>query len=70
MSETRAEVPYDNRFDPFRFLKWGGIALALLTIASTLVFYAMGRYYGRHDWSIMNCKIGRASCRERVSSPV
>ena len=55
MSEARPEAPYESRFDPFRFLKWGGIALGLLTLISTLIFWALGRYYGRHDWSLMNC---------------
>ena len=55
MSDTKAEAPLDPRFDPFRFLKWGGISLGVLTFVGTLVFWGLGLYYGRPDWSIMNC---------------
>lgn len=44
-----------SRFDPFRFLKWGGISLSLLTVLSTLVFWGLGKYYHKPDWSLMNC---------------
>ncbi len=55
MSEAKGGVSLDKRFDPFRFLKWGGIALGILTLIGTLIFWSLGRYYGRHDWTLMNC---------------
>ena len=43
-------------FDPFRYMKWGGISLLMLTLFSAVVFYLLGRYYyHRPDWTVMNC---------------
>lgn len=48
--------PFEEpRFDPFRFMKWGAIVLVVLTAASTLLLWLLGRYYGRADWTVMNC---------------
>jgi len=44
-----------SRFDPFRFLKWGGISLGVLTVLSTGIFWGLGHYYHRPEWSLMNC---------------
>ena len=48
-------VPVDARFDPFRFFKWGGVVLGLVTVISTLTYWALGIYYHRPDWTLMNC---------------
>jgi voltage-gated potassium channel len=45
----------DPRFDPFRYLKWGAVVLLILTVISTGVFWLLGRYYHRPDWTLMNC---------------
>ncbi|HMU39713.1 MAG TPA: potassium channel protein [Pseudomonadota bacterium] len=45
----------EPRYDPFRFLKWGAWLLLGLTLVSTIVFWLLGRYYGRPDWTIVNC---------------
>lgn len=45
----------DPRIDPFRYMKWGAVALLILTAASTAVFWGLGRYYHRPDWTVMNC---------------
>jgi voltage-gated potassium channel len=42
-------------FDPFKWFKYGALLLFALTIASTLVFYFLGQYYGRDNWTILNC---------------
>jgi voltage-gated potassium channel len=43
-------------FDPFRYMKWGALALCVMTLISAVVFYALGRYvYHRPDWTLMNC---------------
>jgi voltage-gated potassium channel len=55
VSESAPSELRPGRFDPFRFLKWGGIALGLLTILSTLIFWGLGHYYGRPQWTLMNC---------------
>ena len=47
--------PLDRRFDPFRFLKWGGMLLGVLTLLATLIYWSMGKYYHRPDWTLMNC---------------
>lgn len=54
-SNLPAPVLPMGSFDPFRFLKWGGLSLLILTIVSTLIFYGLGRYYHRPDWTFMNC---------------
>jgi voltage-gated potassium channel len=43
------------RFDPFRYFKWGGLALVTLTLLSTVVFWSLGHLYHRPDWTWMNC---------------
>jgi voltage-gated potassium channel len=55
VSDGAKEVRLDSRFDPFRFLKWGGISLGVLTLISTLIFWGLGRIYHRPDWTLMNC---------------
>jgi voltage-gated potassium channel len=44
-----------SRFDPFRYFKWGGLALVTLTLLSTVVFWSLGHLYHRPDWTWMNC---------------
>lgn len=55
MSSSSTSNQPDPRFDPFRYMKWGAVALSILTVISTLVFWGLGRYYHRLDWTFMNC---------------
>lgn len=57
MSSSVTPVPIvPKSFDPFRYMKRGGVALLLLTLFSTVVFFFLGRYYyHRADWTLMNC---------------
>ena len=47
--------PLDRRFDPFRFFKYGGLLLGVLTLLATLIYWGLGKYYHRPDWTLMNC---------------
>jgi len=42
-------------YDPFRWLRWGGLILLVITVISTAVYYALGLYYERADWTVQNC---------------
>ena len=42
-------------YDPFRWLKWGGMVLLVITVISTAVYYGLGIYYNRPDWTFQNC---------------
>ena len=57
MSSADSPVPHfeEPRYDPFRFMKWGGLLLLALTVMATLVYWLLGRHYGRVDWAPMNC---------------
>lgn len=55
MSSSGTSNQPDPRFDPFRYMKWGAVVLFVLTVISTLVFWLLGRYYHRPDWTVMNC---------------
>jgi len=36
-------------------MKWGGLLLLALTVVSTVVYWLLGKHYGRVDWTPMNC---------------
>jgi voltage-gated potassium channel len=42
------------RYDPWRFLKIGLVALLAIGAVSTLVYYLLGIYYGTH-WPLLEC---------------
>jgi voltage-gated potassium channel len=42
-------------YDPFRWIRWGLLVLLAITALSTLVYWLLGRYYGREDWTAFNC---------------
>lgn len=44
-----------GRYDPFRWLVWGLVILVGLTFISTFIYMSLGRYYGRDDWTFINC---------------
>jgi voltage-gated potassium channel len=52
--ETRALARRSSTFDPWRFFKIGGLVLLTLAIVSTVVYYFLGKYYGR-DWHLLEC---------------
>lgn len=55
MSDSGKQRHIAQNFGPFYFFKWGGVVLALITVISTLFYWGLGRYYGRADWTLMNC---------------
>jgi voltage-gated potassium channel len=42
-------------YDPFRWLRRGAIALSTVAVISTLIYWSLGRYYGREDWTLFDC---------------
>lgn len=45
----------DDGLHALRWFKWGALALLLLTVFSALVYWLLGRYYGRADWTPLSC---------------
>lgn len=44
-----------GKYGPFRLFRWGIIILLSLTAFSTLVYYLLGIYYERPDWTLLRC---------------
>lgn len=42
-------------YDPFKMFKVGLIALLGVTVASTLILWGLGRYYGQESWTLFDC---------------
>ncbi|MCW8131194.1 MAG: potassium channel protein [Planctomycetota bacterium] len=43
------------RYKPLHLFRWGMLVLFGLTVFSTLVYYVLGLYYGRDDWTLLHC---------------
>lgn len=44
-----------SRYEPLRLVRYGAVALAAVILTSTLVYYALGLYHGREQWTLLNC---------------
>lgn len=44
-----------SAYDPFRWLKRGGLVLLAVTILSTVIYWSLGQYYARPDWTPLHC---------------
>jgi len=44
-----------SRYEPLRLVRYGAVALAGMILSSTLVYYAIGLYHGREQWTLLNC---------------
>ena len=51
---TPASTPRHG-YDPFYFLKWGGLLLGIVLVFSTAFYYCVGLYYHKADWSLLHC---------------
>jgi voltage-gated potassium channel len=48
--------PNDVSYDPFRWLKWGALVLAAITLLSTFVYWLLGQYYRPvPEWTLFDC---------------
>ena len=53
---VRARVrPRPSRYEPLRLVRMGAIVLLAVIVLSTLVYYAIGLYHGREQWTLLNC---------------
>ena len=44
-----------SRYDPFKWLERGALALGAIVVLSTAVYWLLGKYYHRQDWTLLNC---------------
>ncbi len=44
-----------SRYEPLRLVRLGALVLVAVILFSTLVYYAIGLYHGREQWTLLNC---------------
>ncbi|MCU0231713.1 MAG: potassium channel family protein, partial [Acidobacteria bacterium] len=47
--------PRPSRYEPLRLVRMGAIVLVAVIVLSTLVYYGIGLYHQREQWTLLNC---------------